>query len=551
MEVEKETRRNAIERLLQGQRIQIIERPAAETFALVYSSESARDGFHCFSYLQPLDRKDAFLSHVAWDLRNDDFGPRLDYTEHTVAGDRERQVSYTRSGNDLEAEALVRVRFYWGGHPKNIEIAEEFRLFWNLFYDQARQVLLHSDKDGTEHTVARIVGSRVEMQLKFLTDFLRAKQMDLALQYEGNYWSKHALNELGLSRVQREHNGDLFRWWLGVNDKPGDDEFKSISRLLGKAVVRCPGERRYNDPYATRDTTHPAFIIEIDETGQEITDAWDAARTQDNAFTLVFFRRAVLRKYFAEPERYEVADGDLRCPGFWDLRMDNDHPEYVIAWLRDLGQGLPTAEREHWRSYNILPDGGPSETFYTRNVRGWFHDPKMPDLRLKMLYGPTNEAWSKHYGWPLWCEPKGQDQYVSRLLHVCLDENQAEFDQQNGLLGKMMVDFLNVDQITKALKVKDPPDGSLNRLQLFFTDAGCKDANQQIEPLRIIYNLRSAGAAHPKGEKYAAAIKRGDLEKLPLVDASMKVFQGAVNFIDWVRSDVLTIKESGPPPLQR
>jgi hypothetical protein len=115
----------------------------------------------------------------------------------------------------------------------------------------------------------------------------------------------------------------------------------------------------------------------------------------------------------------------------------------------------------------------------------------------------------------------------------------------------MMVDFLNVDQITKALKVKDPPDGSLNRLQLFFTDAGCKDANQQIEPLRIIYNLRSAGAAHPKGEKYAAAIKRGDLEKLPLVDASMKVFQGAVNFIDWVRSDVLTIKESGPPPLQR
>jgi len=101
-----------------------------------------------------------------------------------------------------------------------------------------------------------------------------------------------------------------------------------------------------------------------------------------------------------------------------------------------LGESLPTTERQHWRSYNIAPDGVPSRTFYTQNIRAWWADPTMPDLRLKMLYARINEAWLNRYGWPVWYDPKPEDQYVFRQLHVCLDENQAEFDQQNGLLAK-------------------------------------------------------------------------------------------------------------------
>ena len=117
-----------------------------------------------------------------------------------------------------------------------------------------------------------------------------------------------------------------------------------------------------------------------------------------------------------------------------------------MAWLKDLAQSLPAAEREHWRSYNIAPDGVPSRTFYIRNIRAWFADPTMPDLRLKMLYPRTNEDWRKNHGWPLWHDPEPEDEYVMRQLHVCLDENQSEFDQQNGLLAKAMVDFLNVTE---------------------------------------------------------------------------------------------------------
>src|SRR5262249_14805758 len=212
-----------IGRLSQAQRISIIEKPAGQSFVCVYSSESPINGFHCFSYLLPVDQAEVFLSNVAWNLRNDEFQPRVEFEEQNVAGKRERRVFYLRYGNESGAEALVRLRFYWKGNPSEIEIAEEFRFYWNLFHDRTRQIFLHCDADGVEHTVVRIVGSRVEVQLKFLVDFLRAKQMHLALQWEGNYWSKHKLEELGLHAGQEEKMGTLFRWWLAVNDKtPGD-----------------------------------------------------------------------------------------------------------------------------------------------------------------------------------------------------------------------------------------------------------------------------------------------------------------------------------------
>jgi hypothetical protein len=137
-----------------------------------------------------------------------------------------------------------------------------------------------------------------------------------------------------------------------------------------------------------------------------------------------------------------------------------------------------------------------------------------------------------------------------RQLHVCLDENQSEFDQQNGLLAKVMVDFLNVTEITNALKTSDPPEGGLNRLEAFLLESGFSDAATQIEPLRVIQNLRSAGAAHKKGEKYTAALRRGGVEGMPLVDASIKLFQGAVDLIEWTRKHALQIKDDGAPPLE-
>jgi hypothetical protein len=142
----------------------------------------------------------------------------MQFSEGFVDGKRQQEVYYIQYGNETGAQALVRTRYYWKNYPSEIEIAEEFRLFWNLFHDKSRNVLLHCDKDGTEHEVVRISGSNVEIQLRFLVDYLRAKQMHLALQLEGNYWSKCSLKELGVRTGEAEDAGDLYHLWFNVSD---------------------------------------------------------------------------------------------------------------------------------------------------------------------------------------------------------------------------------------------------------------------------------------------------------------------------------------------
>src|ERR1700720_2210441 len=93
-------KKREIERLLQFRRIQVIEKPTDQAFVCVYSSESLRDGFHCFSYLLPLDQKDKFLSDVGWDLRNDNFRPTVQCEETYAGGTPQRRVFYMPWGNE-------------------------------------------------------------------------------------------------------------------------------------------------------------------------------------------------------------------------------------------------------------------------------------------------------------------------------------------------------------------------------------------------------------------------------------------------------------------
>ncbi len=507
----------------------MIEKPQANSFVCVHSSEDLTDGF---------------LKDIGWNYHASDFRAHVECAESWKDGQSVREVYYLRTGNEGGVEALVHVRTFWNHRPTEIEIAEEFRLFHNLYHDTARNIFLHCDVHGIEHEVVRINGDRVEVQLRFLTDFLRAKQMHLALQWEGNYWCKFPLESLGLKPDEREERASSFHWWFSVRGEVPTDKCECISRLLGKAIISCPGAVEYRDPYEADQTSYPLFIVGHDEAGNPVTETCDPEIIRadaSRALTPAFFRRSVLAKYFSAPDRFKVEDGHLRCGSLWGLRMDNDHPKYVIAWLKDLGD-LPSAEREHWRGFNVQPDGGVSETFYTRNIRAWFADPKMPDLRIKQLYSRVNERWREVFGWLLWSEPSNQDRYVFHQVHVCLEDNQAEFDQQNGLLAKLMNDFLNDAELQKAL-INEPAKNArgLDRLQQFLIEQGHADADSRIRPLRIVQELRSTGAAHRKGEKFQAALRRANLDGVPLGKASVDIFRGVADFIEWMRISVLKV----------
>ena len=108
------------------------------------------------------------------------------------------------------------------------------------------------------------------------------------------------------------------------------------------------------------------FIVGLDENGNSIkyscnpdglANNFGKNPDSPNYLTPIFFRREVLTKYYAHSERYSVEDGYLRCQGIWGLQLDNNHNDYIIVFLGDLGRDLPSEEQMYWRSQNIPPEG--------------------------------------------------------------------------------------------------------------------------------------------------------------------------------------------------
>ena len=92
-----------------------------------------------------------------------------------------------------------------------------------------------------------------------------------------------------------------------------------------------------------------------------------------------------LQKYYAEPNRYSVESGIIRCGTLWSLYIDNESSEYVVAYLGDLGRDLPSREQKHWKTYNIVIDGKLSKSKIMRDFFvGSLH------LSLLFLYFKTN-----------------------------------------------------------------------------------------------------------------------------------------------------------------
>jgi hypothetical protein len=150
-----------------------------------------------------------------------------------------------------------------------------------------------------------------------------------------------------------------------TSDYSYGDGAKSNSILRGKLVLPCPTDS-VPDPFARKEEVYPEFIIRYDQKGKPFRHTCDQ-ETLANYFgknpdaphyvTPVHFRREVLQKYYDNPQDFSVGDGVIQRLGFWHMRVDNDHPDRVIAFLGDLGRDLPESERHHWLATIFLQKG--------------------------------------------------------------------------------------------------------------------------------------------------------------------------------------------------
>ena len=485
------------------------------------------------------------LRNADWDLA---IGGGLPSVCLTRRRGREK-ATYHRFGID-GIRPLVISRNFSGAWRSYHELCEEFRHFHNLAEDHQRSILLDFDDSGYEIEVARIADSEVMVNWNYLRKFLAVTQLHLAIYFESVRYSRISLRDIPKESRLIEHRDDRCCYRLSIDECNFMPGYQTLSRLLGKVIIAPPPfEEGVREMYEEELEPEVSFIIGTDSTGKPIeytsnpdklSNYFGANPEAPSYLTPVYFKKEVLARYYADPVRYSIEDGLLRCLHLWLLRIDNDHPTHVVAFLGDLGRDLPYNERLYWRSFNVPPpiNAGISETCFRRSFLAEFAEPKSVDLVFRQEYQRLNEAWREKMGWPLFLELEHEDRYILKAIRVPVTESPSEFEQQVMWLAKLLVDSLNERELEKAMRGKSEPNlKGIQKLDLFLEGFEAKE--KIIQFLKNLQKLRSTGFAHRKGKNYRKALEELGLEgKSPseilkyLLDKALIVLQDLHEYLE-------------------
>jgi hypothetical protein len=461
-----------------------------------------------YSALFPEARVERARGDFGWDLMVGSGAPGFSQM-NTESG---WETTYERRSDDVEP--LVLYRSFNGLRPRELELSEEFRLLFNLWEDRKTKTYYLFGDAGDPIVVATITDDSVRVATSLLRRYQAARQLHLALFLDSTLWSESLKDEI----EWETHDGDATLAYYRNVSLAG----RPFSRLFGKRILTPPPIEACGFWPYEEEREYESFVIDVNDLGHEITHTSEPDKLANNFgknpesphyLTPVFFRREVLNKYYADPDRYSVEDGHIRCAGLWGLRVDNDAPDHVVVFLGDLGRDIPLSEARYWRSFNIVPQEHVSETLFRRAFLGEFADPTSVDLRFARAYAETNEVWEKAYGWLLFNPLHEDDAHLLAKLHVPVSDSQSEFDEQVLYLAKLLVDYLNEGAISKATATPVNGEKGLAKLERLLTETGAADAAALVRPLANVQGLRSRGAAHRKGATFDLTVAIGELSK--------------------------------------
>jgi hypothetical protein len=499
-------------------------------FPAFRDKESPKERTRWFSALVPVSQIPHLVSdNHGWDVGPADGGPSV-WTHYN--GGRVAERRYCPYGNEEGIEPLIIYRFFHGMHPDCLELAQEFRLYHNLFDDVRHKQFLKYDSNGDEIIAVRYGDNSIEILTDLLRQFCDAKQMALAVYLESFRYSKRTLAQLGLERYQKEWRGERHNLTLTIapEDKVLSREgIESIAVMIGAKKYILPGpmpEDGEREPEVFQ-----GFIIGESSKGRLLKHSCDPdslanyfGKNPDapHYLTPVFFRSEVLNKYYQDPGKYSVEDGYIRCGSLWGLRLDNDNPDYVMVFLGDLGRDLSEKERNYWLNFNIPPQGRRmSKTTFRRSFMAEFADPSRPDHAFKHIYKGFRDKFKAKHGWDFFLPLHSDDQHFFTALHLPANDNQADFDAQLLALTKVLIDCLNEKEIAKRTQTIDQGDKGISKLAKFLTGQGFQRFDEHVRFLRVLQDLRSRSAAHRKGSQYDELVV-----KLRLKDDGQKIVFG-------------------------
>jgi len=482
-----------------------------EWITIYYSSRNDFEWATFYCALIANEKVKKSLSHPSWDLHIGNGFPGFVF--HFQDG---KEIGEYYRFSDSGIEPLVFSRNFHGIKEGYKEISEEFRHYFNLFEDRKNNKFIAIDDDGNEEDVIVMDDNKIQIKLKYLKEFLVVKKMHLAIFFDFSRFSTKSLEELQFKEAHDNVKEDNFVYSIGVRNFgfSSRDDIKSQGWLMGKKLIS--GLKNFGPKILDKEE-YEDFIIGVDEDGKEILNTCNPEELANyfgknpgapHFLTPVFFRREVLSDYYSNPEKYSVEDGYLRCGGLWGLRMDNNHPKYVVVFLGDLGQSLGSKEQKRWQRFNITPQGGGiSRTAWERGFEAKFTDPEKSDLYFKQKFQSFQEEWNKKFGWQLFKSLRKEDEHHFKTLRVPLTNEQKEFDEQVGSVTKIFIDSLNEEELEKGIVITKENAKGIDKLEAFLNSKNVRFKGM-IEFFRNLQTLRSTGVAHRKSKNFKKISKK-------------------------------------------
>ena len=459
-------------------------------------------------------------------------------------------IKYLRFNNDEGIEPLIVEFQYSGLKEEHIELTEEFRSLFSLYYDAGKkEYTCPSDND---RIVCKLDHEDhedfVQIDKKYLKSYLTAKGKILLLYFNAQI---EAISTDGKYKCERIEDIEEKNTIIAVD--VGNFNGNNYSLLRAKKVIfGCPLKQCNLWPFNEKHGEYIDFIIGMDENGNEIKHSCDPSTlsnfsgtnpNEPHYLTPVFFDRAVLEKYIRQSERYTVEPGILRCGSLWSIYIDNEHPNYVSAYLGDLGRDLPTVEEQHhWRGYNRIINARLSKAKVDRDFNVKFSNSEAVDVVFKSKFQYVNEESKKHLGWTFFKDLKDDDAYNFTTLRIPLRESQEEFDELVLHLIKVLIDSLNEEEIEKQITSKDKIQGGINKLEKWFDERKLSNYANQIKFLRNLQNLRSTGTGHRKGKQYQKVSNIFGITGSNFKDVFSQILQDSTSFLQFIYDKVIVVR---------
>lgn len=495
----------------------------------------------------------SFLLPVAMveaEMENDTYNAGEMMPGITVYGSWENDEKvYHRWGNDNDFEPIVIKRDFNGLAPDTVEIVEEFRLLFNLYYSAQKNEYLDVANGDKIVVVKMNDNGYTTIHKRYLKTFLAVKEKALVIHVDSRCIALDNTTKIVEDVLAFRNDDNTLFYTLNIGNTSTGLKRENYSYIYAKrAIFGCNLCDSNIWPY-NEEKSYIDFIIGVDDNGREIkytcnpeklSNYYGANPQAPHYLTPVYFDAAVLEKYYSKPEIYKVEDGIIRCGTLWALYIDNNTSGYVSAYLGDLGRRLPSEQEQHyWRGFNRAIGGKLSQAKVKRDFMSIAADSDSADFVFKRTFIAVNKKFESKYGWPLFLPLTEQDMYNFETLRIPINNSVAEMDMLVLSLVKVLIDSLNEKNIVKQLKGDSAKlVGSISKLEAWFNEKIIDGFADHIKFLRNLQELRSCGTGHRKGKGYQKITKTLDVKQESYAEAFTKLLHSSTAFLHFIEANI-------------